>query len=52
MTNLLVKMFIKDYKDIQNSYVRSSYGMLASIVGIIANVLLFFVKLTQCFCYG
>ena len=45
MTNLLVKMFIKDYKDIQNSYVRSSYGMLASIVGIIANVLLFFVKL-------
>lgn len=45
MTRLLVKLFVKNYKDVQNLAVRSSYGMLASVTGIIANILLFIVKL-------
>lgn len=46
MTNLLVKVFVKNYNNIQDPVVRSSYGILASVIGIIVNVLLFLVKLT------
>lgn len=45
MTELLVKKFVKDYEDTQEINVRTSYGILSSIVGIICNVLLFAVKL-------
>ena len=45
MTNLLVKLFVGNYHDVKDSAVRSSYGVLASIVGVVANVLLFIVKL-------
>lgn len=41
MTNLLVKWFIKDNQNIQNSKVRENYGKLGGIVGIIINCLLF-----------
>lgn len=44
MTELLVKRFVKDYKEIEKMSVRTSYGVLASIVGIFCNVLLFVVK--------
>ena len=44
MTNFIVKHFIKDYEDINKMSVRTSYGMVASIVGIFCNVLLFVVK--------
>lgn len=44
MTEFLVKHFVKDYENIENVSVRTSYGILASVVGIICNVLLFFVK--------
>ena len=40
MTELLCKIFIKDRKNIKDAKVRASYGMLASIVGIIFNVIL------------
>lgn len=40
MTGLLVKLFIKEYKDCNNPKVRSAYGTLAGIVGIVCNILL------------
>ena len=39
--NLLVKLFIKDYKDTEKPSVRQSYGNLAGVCGIALNVLLF-----------
>lgn len=44
MTEFLVKHFVKDYKNIEKVTVRTAYGVLASIVGIICNVFLFAVK--------
>ena len=40
MTQLLCKLFIKDSDNVKSPSVRASYGMLASIVGIVLNVLL------------
>lgn len=45
MTEFLVKKFVKNHENIQNSEVRTQYGVLSSIVGILCNVLLFGVKL-------
>lgn len=45
MTNILVKMFIKNKDDYKNPVVREKYGVLASIVGIICNVVLFAIKM-------
>ncbi|MFR6413921.1 MAG: cation diffusion facilitator family transporter [Anaerobutyricum soehngenii] len=46
MTDFLVNKFIKDSINIESTEVRTRYGMLASVVGIFCNVLLFSVKLT------
>ena len=40
MQKLLVKLFIKNYKDTNNAKVRGSYGTLSGIVGIISNLIL------------
>lgn len=45
MTNLLIKLFVKNREDVQNPKVRSNYASLSSITGIIANFLLFIGKL-------
>lgn len=45
MTNLLVKLFVKDYENVEKVSVRTAYGVLASGVGIFCNVLLTVVKL-------
>lgn len=45
MTEFLVNKFIKDSDNIESTEVRTRYGMLASVVGIFCNVLLFSVKL-------
>lgn len=45
MTDFLVKLFVKNYQDTDNTDVRTSYGVLSSIVGTICNVLLFTAKL-------
>ncbi|HHT88096.1 MAG TPA: cation transporter [Clostridiales bacterium] len=45
MTELLVKLFVKNKDDIEDRAVRTSYGSLSGIVGIICNVLLFALKL-------
>jgi divalent metal cation (Fe/Co/Zn/Cd) transporter len=39
--NLLIKVFVKDYKNTRNSDVRESYGLLASSVGILFSIKLF-----------
>ena len=46
MINYLIKKYIKNADDIQNESVRFAYGKLTSIIGIIANLLLFIVKVT------
>ena len=45
MTDFLVNKFVKDSTNIESTEVRTRYGMLASVVGIFCNVLLFSVKL-------
>ena len=44
MTNLLIKLFIKD-KNVERPETRAKYGMLSSITGIIVNIFLSLVKL-------
>ena len=44
MTEFLVKRFVKNYEEIDKMSVRTSYGVLASVVGIFCNVCLVVVK--------
>ncbi len=44
LTNLLIKLFIKDYNNVTNDKVRQKYGLLSSITGIVCNVLLCILK--------
>lgn len=44
MTNLLIRLFIKDRENIENPKVRSRYITLGSLVGILSNIFLFTVK--------
>ena len=46
MTKLLVKWFVRDYRNTDDPKVRAAYGKLGGIVGILLNLLLFAVKLT------
>ena len=52
MTKLLSRIFIKNYKDTSNPSVRKSYGTLASVVGIIVNIILAAIKLIAGFLSG
>ena len=45
MTELLVKTFVKDYQNTEEAKVRTAYGVLSSLVGIVCNLLLFVGKL-------
>ena len=45
MTNLLIRLFVKDYQDVENHTVRERYGKFAGIVGIATNILLFCIKI-------
>ena len=44
MTELLLKIFIKNSNDTDNPVVRQKYGMLSGIVGITCNIILFLLK--------
>lgn len=44
MTNLLIKLFIKD-NDVNNLKTRGKYGILSSATGVVVNILLSIVKL-------
>lgn len=45
LTDLLVRLFVKNHESVEDGKVRSSYGILASVVGVICNVILFAIKL-------
>lgn len=46
MTEFLVRRFVKNYENTEDIKVRTSYGILSSVVGIFCNVLLFAVKVS------
>jgi cation diffusion facilitator family transporter len=45
MTDLLVKLFVKDKDNTKDTKVRGAYALLAGLVGIVLNIFLFAVKL-------
>ncbi|HAX51546.1 MAG TPA: cation-efflux pump [Lachnospiraceae bacterium] len=45
MTDILVKLFVKNYDRTEDQKVRSAYGILSSVVGVICNIILFAIKL-------
>lgn len=45
MTKLIVRLFIKDYQNTSNPFVRQKYGKLSGIVGIITNMFLTIIKI-------
>lgn len=45
MTTFLIRLFIKDYQQIQDPNIRQKYGILGSCVGICCNIFLFLAKL-------
>lgn len=45
MTELLLRLFVKDYQEAEKPSVRASIGKLAGVVGIVCNSLLFAFKL-------
>jgi len=45
MTDLLIKIFVKDHSNHNDSSVREKYGIFSSIVGIITNIILSGIKL-------
>lgn len=46
MIDKLLKIFIKDYKKTKSEKVRNSYGIFASCIGLITNIILVLSKLT------
>ena len=46
MVDFLVHKFVNDYENTENAKVRTSYGVMASMVGIFCNMLLFAGKFT------
>ncbi|QAT50138.1 cation transporter [Caproiciproducens sp. NJN-50] len=46
MTRLLIRLFVRDYQNTENTKVRESYGKFSGIVGIVTNLLLFSGKIT------
>ena len=46
MTDFLVKVFVKDYEKTGQAKVRTSYGILSSVVGVICNMILFAIKIS------
>ncbi len=43
--NLLRKVFIKNYQDVNNKKVRDAHGILAAFVGVFSNLILFAIKM-------
>ena len=46
MTGILIRLFVKDHKNISDPRVRRRYGAFAGLAGIVSNLLLFAVKIT------
>jgi len=45
-TDLLIRIFVKDYKNTANREVRQRYGYLSGYAGIISNIILFLLKIS------
>lgn len=52
MRKLLARIFIKDYQEYSNPKVRSAYGTLSGIVGIVTNIFLCVIKIVTGFFAG
>lgn len=52
MFKAFTKLFIRDYKDVNNSVVRQKYGLLSGALGIICNLILFIIKVSVGFIIG
>lgn len=52
MTKLLIRTFIKNYKNTEDMAVRAAYGKLAGALGVACNLLLFGLKFTAGFVSG
>ncbi|MDD2956545.1 MAG: cation diffusion facilitator family transporter [Oscillospiraceae bacterium] len=52
MTGLILKLFIKDFDNVQDPAVRERYGIVSSIVGVVCNLLLSAVKMILGFLSG
>lgn len=52
MRKLLLKLFVKDYKNTKDANVRAKYGLLSGIVGIVCNLILFAIKMIAGFLSG
>lgn len=46
MTKLLLKLFVKDYQNLDKPSVHGAVGTMAGVTGIVCNILLFILKLT------
>ncbi|MBQ9796507.1 MAG: cation transporter [Clostridia bacterium] len=46
MTELLSRLFVKNHKNVTEPRVRTAYGVMVSITGIVVNLLLFLAKFT------
>ncbi len=45
MTNFLIRLFVRDYKNTSSARIRERYGQFAGIMGIVSNFLLFLIKI-------
>ena len=45
MYQLLIKTFVRDYKNTENAHVREQYGTVCSIISIVCNIVLVVFKL-------
>lgn len=45
MTNLLIRLFVKDWKNYEQKEVRDRYGIFAGMIGILSNLILFLAKI-------
>lgn len=52
MTKLLIKLFVKNSENINDSKVREHYGLLASIFGIVSNIVVCLMKLILGLIFG
>lgn len=52
MRKLLLKLFVKDYKNVKDAEVRAKYGSLSGIVGIVCNLFLCVFKIIAGFLSG
>ncbi len=46
MTELIVKLFVKDSENVKDNTVRKAYGTLGGLVGILCNLILCIIKIT------